>query len=271
MTKVSIENELLKVSKEEKKSSNIDDIKEIKLLLNSEETEDLRILRGLSHDSQFNRVERFHGQQLQLEKLENEYGGKVYTKNQIKKLAVDYKLRFLPSQYFRGAYDVEVTSKIKEFAKTNLAPIDDFNLSRRFFILAPEELFVLKEEKYVTKRQQLDPAIFFKIDDDHYRLIHKWGADFTILRYLKGYRWKGYYQHWLFNIFMVLPIVTFLFLLCLPYSTPINYPILTTLGVFGITILFTFLRWQLGKVDDFDIIQSFFTPTNWDTDSKIKN
>ena len=35
--------------------------------------------------------------------------------------------------------------------------------------------------------RELDPVLFYKIDDQHYRLIHKWGNDFTVLRRIKGY------------------------------------------------------------------------------------
>ena len=150
----------------------------------------------------------------QLENLENEYEGKVYKIEQIEKLCVDYRLRFLQSKYYTGSYDVQVAAKIKEFAVSTNSPIDDYTLGRRFYMLAPEEMFQLQNEKYVSKsdlRRQADPAIFFQIDERHYRLIHKWGEDFTIFRLIKGFRWKSWWSHQWFNTVMLLPIVAFAF------------------------------------------------------------
>ncbi len=115
--KVSIDKELEKKSIEEKKKFNIDPINEVKLLLAGESSEDARILRGLSQNSQFNRIENLRGNQIELENLENEYQGKVYTLDQIESLCVDYRLRFLQSRLFTGSYDVEVSAKIKYLAK----------------------------------------------------------------------------------------------------------------------------------------------------------
>jgi hypothetical protein len=191
--KVSIDKELEKVSQEKKQKLNVDPINEVKLLLEGESSEDARILRGLSKNSQFNRIEKVRGEQIELETFENEYEGKVYTIDQIGKLCVDYRLRFLQSRYYTGSYDVEVASKIKEFAKETKSPIDEWSLERRFFMMAPTEMFTLRDEKYISKaelRRQADPAIFYQIDEKHYRLIHKWGADFTILRLIEGFRWS---------------------------------------------------------------------------------
>ena len=124
--KVSIDKELEKASQEHKEKFNLDPINEVKLLLENNSHEDARILRGLSNNSQFNRIEKVRGEQIELENLENEYEGKVYKIEQIEKLCVDYRLRFLQSKFYTGSYDVEVAAKIKEFAKATKSPIDDY-------------------------------------------------------------------------------------------------------------------------------------------------
>ena len=86
--KVSIEKELEKVSSEDKQKFNLDPINEVKLLLAGESSEDARILRGLSQNSQFNRIENMRGEQIELENLEKDFDGKVYTKAQIETLCI---------------------------------------------------------------------------------------------------------------------------------------------------------------------------------------
>ena len=273
--KVSIEKELEKVSQKEKEKFNLDPVNEVKLLLAGDTTEDVRILRGLSNNSQFNRIEKVRGEQIELEKLENNYEGKVYTIDQIEKLCVDYHLRFLQSIHFTGTYDVEVASKIKEFAKSTNSPIDEWSLGRRFFMMAPQEMFSLRDEKYISKaelRRQQDPAIFFQIDEKHYRLIHKWGSDFTIFRLIEGFRWKSWWSHQLFNTVMIMPIVALLWFMC--FETPAaqleNHYITNTIFISIFSFLLSFFIFGIWKQDEGSAIRGFFSKTNWNSDTKIR-
>jgi len=273
--KVSIHDELEKGLKKEKIQNNIDPVNQIKLLLESDSTEDARILRGLSKNSQFNRIEKIRSEQLELEKLENDYEGKVYKIEQIKKLCIDYRLRFLQSSLFTGSYDVEVASKIKEFAKSTNSPIDEWTLGRRYYVMAPSSMFELKDEKYITKaeiRRQEDPAIFFQIDDEHYRLIHKWGNDFTILRLIEGFRWKSWWNHQWFNTFMLLPIVGVLVMLLSdsPAAQFENYLILTFFFIGLISFIFSHFIFGIKKQDEGTAIKGFFSKTNWNSESKLR-
>ena len=273
--KVSIEKELEKVSNEDKQKFNLDPINEVKLLLAGESSEDARILRGLSQNSQFNRIENMRGKQIELENLEKDFDGKVYTKEQIKTLCIDYHLRFLQSRFYTGAYDVQVASKIKEFAKSTLAPIDEITLGRRYFVMAPQEMFSLNTEKYVSKaelRRQQDPAIFYQIDENHYRLVHKWGNDFTIFRLIEGFRWKSWWSHQWFNTIMIAPIVTALWFLCFeaPAAQFEIHPILNTLVIGTFSFISAFLFFGVWKQDEGAAIEGFFSETNWNSDKKIK-
>lgn len=157
----------------------LDSVKEVKLLLAGAESEDSRILRNLSENSELNRVEKITQTALEIEKIESQYTGNIFTISQIKKLAVEYRLRFLNTRYFTGKFDVEVAAKIKEFGKDNNIALNEYQLKNSFFVLAPKEQFELKEKKYIDPKP-VDPVLFYKIDDTHYRMIHKWGSDFTV-------------------------------------------------------------------------------------------
>lgn len=272
--KISIEKELEKVSKEEKQKFTLDPLNEVKLLLEGNATEDARILRGLSKNSHFNRIENLKGKQLELENIENEYDGKVFTIEQIEKLCVDYRLRFLQSRHYTGSYDVEVAAKIKEFSKTTNTSIDEWTLERRFFMMAPKEMFQLTTEKYISKaelRRQQDPAIFYQIDEKHYRLIHKWGEDFTIFRLIEGFRWKSWWSHQIFNTVMLMPIVAFLFILCFdaPAAFVSNHYIQATLGIVLTSFVLAHFIFGLRKQDELEAIEGFFSKTNWNSDKKL--
>lgn len=273
--KISIDKELEKASQEEKQKFNVDPINEVKLLLAGESSEDARILRGLSNNSQFNRIEKVRGEQIDLENLEKEYEGKVYKIEQIEKLCVDYRLRFLQSRYYTGSYDVEVAAKIKDFAKSTNTSIDDYTLGRRFFMMAPQEMFQLRDEKYISKaelRKQADPAIFYQIDEKHYRLVHKWGNDFTVLRLIEGFRWKSWWNHQWFNTVMLMPIVAMLYFFM--FKTPAaqfeNHAIFNFLAISLVSFVIAHFAFGIWKQDELESIKGYFSKTNWNSDSKIR-
>lgn len=264
--KIDIQKQLEKKSKEDKEFINFDPVKEVKLLLEGNELEDARILRNLSNDSEFARIERVHGEHLQLEKLENEYEGKVYTVDQIEKLAIDYNLRFLETKNYTGSFDTQVASKLREFAKSTNTSLSEWDLKNRYFILAPEEMFTLREERYISKAE-LDPAIFYQIDAHHYRLVHKWGNDFSIFRYLSGFRWRGYYQHWAFNSMLVSPIAALLWTFVLPLWFVTEYWLLLFPFIIGVSMLASYLIWGWKKIDNFSIIHGYFSYSKWNHDT----
>ena len=196
-------------------------ISSVKLLMDGDAAEDLRISRALGRNHSLARAEVMVGKKIELEKLDAGYGGNVFKVEDIKNLCIKYHLRFLKTEYFAGHLDVEVFAKLKAFSKETNTEITTGNLERKFYILAPSESFTLKENR--LPRISDDPAIFYKIDEDHYRLIHKWGADFTPLRYLKGLMWRNAaLTYWLVfaMIFTVGTIATYLISKLIP--TPIS-------------------------------------------------
>lgn len=257
---------------EQKKIYEADPVNEVKLLLEGDSTEDARILRGLSKNSQFSRIETLHGKKLEIEKLEEKYNGNVYTLDQIRELCIDYRLRFLQSSLYCGSFDAEVAAKIKQFAKETLIPTDEYTLGRRFYIMAPQEMFSLKEERYVSKaelRREQDPVIFYQLDNNHYRLIHKWGSDFTVFRLLSGFRWRSWWSHQMFNTTLIMPLVAFFYLLLFeaPAAHISNHPFIASLVISLTLALFIF---GLSKQDEGGAIRGYFGKTNWDSESKIK-
>lgn len=269
MIKISIDKELEKKATMAKEKLTKDPIEEVRLLLQENESEKTKVLRGLSQNSNFSRIEKIRGNQIELEKLEEGYAGKVYTRDQIKDMCVDYHLRFLPSCYYTGSFDVEVAGKVIEFSKKTNTPIEEYSLKNSFYILAQEQDFSLKEEKYITKKQK-DPALFYKIDHNHYRLIHKWGEDFTVFRLLEGFRFRSWWWHQAINTLYVLPIVYFVLAILTLIDFFEFYPISFFFASLAISTIFSYFRWGWGKHDEVDQIERFFSPHNWDSDSKIR-
>lgn len=93
---------------------------------------------------------------------------KIFHISQIKKVAINYRLRFLDSDLFKNTIPEEAVTKICYLEKNHTTKLSGFK------IMAPSKAFELL---YYD-----DPLLFVPIGNDYYYLIHKWGND------LKWYR-----------------------------------------------------------------------------------
>lgn len=271
-----------KKSKLRKSTEERQAVEEVKLLLAGEDQEDNRILRHLGSNSTVMQLQNFTGENIEWENLEKQYG-QVFTSEQIRQLAIDYRLRFLNSNYFIGDMDREVTAKIKEFAKVTNTSLDEHTLQTRFFILTIPSSFRLEKvkakrfEEWKERRRQarLDPVLFYKIDNEHYRLIHQWGKEFTIWRRWLGFRWENRWTFRMSNFFMLVPVSAFIISFLFPTAI-ITSPIEST-------FLMLALAWLTAWVCNLHVIKEggtlgegktqyhmdFFTPQNWNSKEKL--
>jgi hypothetical protein len=97
-------------------------------------------------------------------KLSNFDVENVYDISSIESIAVKYRLRFLPTKYFKNEIPDEAIFKIKAIEKANNTTIE------QFYIMSPSENFDLED---VNK----DPLLFAPLSNGKYLLIHKWGTD----------------------------------------------------------------------------------------------
>ena len=123
--------------------------------------------------------------------------GRIYHLEQIKKICIDYRLRFLDSTYFKGEIPNEAISKIKEIEKSH-----DIEM-KGYKILAPSRLFRLEDKD--------DPLLFAPIGNGYYYLIHKWGNDLHPLRKLFAWPFKN-----IVNLTLVVMLMSYLLTLMIP-------------------------------------------------------
>ncbi len=93
---------------------------------------------------------------------------RIFHVDQIKKVCVDYRLRFLNSNRFKGQVPEEAVSKIKALEKQHATKLGGFKIA------APSKLFRLDNYD--------DPLLFAPIGNGYYYLIHKWGNDMSAWR-----------------------------------------------------------------------------------------
>ena len=100
----------------------------------------------------------------------------IFHIEEIKKICVVYRLRFLDSKLFKGAIPEEAISKIRQIEKDHSTELTGYK------ILAPSKLFKLKDKD--------DPILFAPLGNGYYYLIHKWGNDLHPLRKLLMWPFK---------------------------------------------------------------------------------
>lgn len=93
---------------------------------------------------------------------------KIYHLDQIKKVSIDYRLRFLDLKYFKNKLPQEALDTIQALESANDTQLGSFK------IMAPSALFRLEKTD--------DPLLFVPLGKDYYYLVHKWGNDLHPLR-----------------------------------------------------------------------------------------
>jgi len=165
-------------------------LKEVYSILNQNEVERERITKSLRGESSTN------SNDFNFNLLESE---KIFHENQIKKICIDYRLRFLDSALFSNKIPEEAITKINALEKNHDTKLEGFK------IVAPSKAFNLKNYD--------DPLLFAPIGNGYYYLIHQWGTDLAWYRKLMVLPVK--------NIVMFLTFCFFISLFA-TYLTPTN-------------------------------------------------
>lgn len=122
---------------------------------------------------------------------------RIFHISDIKKVCIDYRLRFLDSRYFKGEIPVEGISNIKALEKEHDIVLKGFK------IVAPSKLFKLEDKD--------DPLLFVPIGNGYYYLIHQWGNDLHALRKVVMWPFKN-----IINLAVLVFAISFVVTLMIP-------------------------------------------------------
>ncbi|MAD11388.1 MAG: hypothetical protein CMC04_01530 [Flavobacteriaceae bacterium] len=140
------------------------------------------------------KIQNYSDNKLEFDKLETK---RIVHINTIKKICIDYRLRFLDINFFKGEIPLEAIDKIKSLELEHNTKIDQFK------IMAPSIMFRLKKTD--------DPLLFTPLGNNYFYLIHKWGNDLKGLRRLRMWPFLS-----LKNLLFTLLIVSYLLTLITP-------------------------------------------------------
>lgn len=186
---ISITEELLKTRVKKRNQEDVL-IDEVKNILSSDLLKENKILSNL----------KFYNKSFEL--LDESEVDKrfIFSVDEVKKICIKYRLRFLDSQYYRNEFPYEAVLKIKDLNTLYHKDLKGFK------ILAPAKAFSKKEKN-------LPGLLFAPTFNGNYYLIHSWG---------KHYKWYQKFLLFPAQTFETLLLSIALFVLILALSLPVE-------------------------------------------------
>lgn len=182
-------NLLEKLNRERDKVDENQILNDVKTYLDQLIQEDSKIEKSIHGDSHTENIYNT----LNFDKLDT---NRIYHINQIEKICVNYRLRFLESNLFKGDLPAEAIQEVKRLNKDHDTSLKGFK------IMAPSKLFKLKNAD--------DPLLMAPIGNGYYYFIHKWGNDLHPLRRLMVWPVKTL-ENFIFTMLVISLMVTGLF------------------------------------------------------------
>lgn len=150
---------------------------------------------------------------------------RIFHLQDLKKLCVDYRLRFVDAHYFKGEFPEDAITVIRRLEQEHEIQLKNFKL------IAPAKLLKLENAD--------DPLLLAPMGNNYFYLVHQWGNDLHPLR-----KWLMWPLKTLENL--VLSI--FLFSVFLTAIIPLNF-VVEEPGVREKIILFMFIfNWTGGMI-----------------------
>ena len=175
MQKLNIQQELLKERSKNTYSNQL--LEALKKIWVESDLKSVKIKDTLSskNDSSYN--------SLDFDKMDS---NKIFHEKTIEKICVDYRLRFLDTNYFKGEYPDDLNRIVLNIEN------EHNTILKNFKIIAPSKLFKLRSPD--------DPLLFVPIGNGYYYLIHKWGNEMKKLRKLLVLPFKNLNNLLIFSI-----------------------------------------------------------------------
>ncbi|MGB5188854.1 hypothetical protein [Robiginitalea sp.] len=102
---------------------------------------------------------------------------RIYHLDHIRKICIDYRLRFLDLKYFKPELPEEAQEEISKIEEEHHTELQGLK------IVAPSRLFKLADKD--------DPLLFVPMGNQYFYLVHKWGDDLHPLRKILVWPFKN--------------------------------------------------------------------------------
>ncbi|MEK6476412.1 hypothetical protein WJR50_02720 [Catalinimonas sp. 4WD22] len=191
-------------SKRQQRFLNDNSIAELQEILRRESKQEKQALQHMGLFTNTIEPEKEHWLRQAL--LNQKYEGEVFHVDDIRQVCMAYNMRMLPSHLYRGPIDTQFAPRVKNFQRTY--HLSDEEVAEDFVIVAPGETFELEERQ--RPLADLDPILLYRVDDHFYKLVHQWGGELNVFRYISSWKKRDLWNmtcHWFVMSFMVTMIL----------------------------------------------------------------
>jgi hypothetical protein len=122
---------------------------------------------------------------------------RIYHVDQIRKICIDFRLRFLDLSYFKPEVPEEARRAVSSLEKEHQTRLEGMK------IIAPSRLFKLEDKD--------DPLLFAPMGNGYYYLVHKWGNDLHPFR-----KWMVWPFKNIVNLTLLVVVLSYLLTLLVP-------------------------------------------------------
>ncbi len=147
-------------------------LEEVRAILSTAVEEEQRILRDINNGSS----------SLGIPSPDLLEADRIYHIDSIRELCIEYRLRFLPSEQFKGEIPLEALAQLRRLERRSGEAIGGHH------VVAPSSLFKLDDP-------HTDPMLFVPVTADHWYLVHRWGNDMAWYRKLLCYPVRDVYAY----------------------------------------------------------------------------
>jgi hypothetical protein len=151
---------------------------------------------------------------------------KIFSTDDIKTVCIEYRLRFLDSQYFKIEelpYDAVIA--LKKLEKHLGEEV------KHLKIMGAAKFFKLQD-------RNKDPLLFARIDENNYYLIHKWGMDFAWYNKILAYPFRSVLSLLFTMVILGLPAVFLIPLFVFHGAKDVQYYQMLFLAAFVVYTVF---------------------------------
>lgn len=174
---------------------------------------------------------------------------RVFHVSQIKSVCNRYYLRFLPTQSYRGSIPNDLASRITNFETAYGIKCHSGDLR----IAAPRNSFELE-------KRPKDPLLFWRINEEYYYLIHKWGHDLSVFRRLIPF-FSSPFFFWLSIVAAAIGLAWFIG--ALANAVPTAIELATVLSAFFTVIFWVGAIAEYSSDGDLEFMPRWAPMNNW--------
>jgi len=162
-----------------------------RMLESPKERHKVSMMKELNWDQSVSRVQAEKGEELERSSVADSLRAPVSKRDEIRQIAVDYDLKFLPAYQFRcpEKREYELTTMLSDFMEER--GIDNNAFSKNnFFILADEKYFINHQ---IDIDDEVGAFVFYvppKQRDNFVRVNNIGNGELSYKRYLRGWRRK---------------------------------------------------------------------------------